>query len=54
MLDFNTYESRLFTIINNAILHSMDANQFKTQSPEEEFNELAFQIEQAKKQGYDL
>ena len=52
LLDFTTYESRLFAIFNNAILHSMGADKFRTSLPEEEYDELFAQIEMAKEQGY--
>lgn len=54
MLDFNTYESRLFSIFNNAMLNPLDMRNFKSQTPEEEINEMLFHIEQAKKRGFDV
>jgi hypothetical protein len=54
MLDFNTYESRLFTVFNNAILHSMDTQNFRNQTPEESFNDMVYQIEEAHKKGYSF
>jgi len=49
--DIKEYRLMLFTVFNNAILHSMDASKFQFQSDEENMSEFKLQIEDAKKRG---
>jgi len=53
-LDVDDYSLKIFTIFNNAVLHSMDANKFQFQTDDEFHDEFVELISEAKKQGFDL
>jgi len=53
-MGINEYRLKIFTIFNNAVLHSFDPSQFEYQTEEEQMDELETQIDEAIKQGYDL
>ena len=52
--DLRDYRLMLFTVFNNAVLHSMDASKFKFQTDEDETNDFIKQIEEVHKRGLDL
>ena len=54
MLDIDIYRLRLFTIFNDAVLHSFDPKGFQYQTEEERTDEFLDHVEQAKKQGYSF
>ncbi len=53
-LDIDDYRLKIFTIFNNAVLHSLGPKDFKFQTDDESASELERQIETAIKKGYSL
>ena len=53
-LDVDDYSLKIFTIFNNAVLHSMEPNKFQFQTDDEFHDEFIGLINEAMRQGYDL